>query len=308
MMTSKLYRIIRVLPILFALQAPVGAQTTSAHHDKEFWRQIIRDKYRLPAGESPVALIDELNSYLSSPDPELRDTFGYDIAASWIYRDRLLSATDIRRLVGWYEGNLKSGIGKQGDDSIFLRSFSALSLSSIAALDNKQAVLSQDEFRDLLIAAINYMNAERDLRGYDPQKGWMHATAHTADLLKFLGRDPRLAITDQDTILDVISAKLHGDGHVFVFGENERMAAAVLSLIRRKDFDRKYFESWLAKVNKQNEGLWSRPQLDVTEFAAVQNTKDLLRSLVVQLSLSGQTEPDSNQVKEMILGCLKQLG
>jgi len=297
-----------VLPILFALQAPVGAQTTSAHHDKEFWRQIIRDKYRLPAGESPVALIDELNSYLSSPDPELRDTFGYDIAASWIYRDRLLSATDIRRLVGWYEGNLKSGIGKQGDDSIFLRSFSALSLSSIAALDNKQAVLSQDEFRDLLIAAINYMNAERDLRGYDPQKGWMHATAHTADLLKFLGRDPRLAITDQDTILDVISAKLHGDGHVFVFGENERMAAAVLSLIRRKDFDRKYFESWLAKVNKQNEGLWSRPQLDVTEFAAVQNTKDLLRSLVVQLSLSGQTEPDSNQVKEMILGCLKQLG
>jgi hypothetical protein len=307
-MTSKLYRIIRVLPILFALQAPVGAQTTSAHHDKEFWRQIIRDKYRLPAGESPVALIDELNSYLSSPDPELRDTFGYDIAASWIYRDRLLSATDIRRLVGWYEGNLKSGIGKQGDDSIFLRSFSALSLSSIAALDNKQAVLSQDEFRDLLIAAINYMNAERDLRGYDPQKGWMHATAHTADLLKFLGRDPRLAITDQDTILDVISAKLHGDGHVFVFGENERMAAAVLSLIRRKDFDRKYFESWLAKVNKQNEGLWSRPQLDVTEFAAVQNTKDLLRSLVVQLSLSGQTEPDSNQVKEMILGCLKQLG
>lgn len=297
-----------MLPILFALQAPVGAQTTSAHHDKEFWRQIIRDKYRLPAGESPVALIDELNSYLSSPDPELRDTFGYDIAASWIYRDRLLSATDIRRLVGWYEGNLKSGIGKQGDDSIFLRSFSALSLSSIAALDNKQAVLSQDEFRDLLIAAINYMNAERDLRGYDPQKGWMHATAHTADLLKFLGRDPRLAITDQDTILDVISAKLHGDGHVFVFGENERMAAAVLSLIRRKDFDRKYFESWLAKVNKQNEGLWSRPQLDVTEFAAVQNTKDLLRSLVVQLSLSGQTEPDSNQVKEMILGCLKQLG
>jgi len=297
-----------VLPILFALQAPVGAQTTSAHHDKEFWRQIIRDKYRLPAGESPVALIDELNSYLSSPDPELRDTFGYDIAASWIYRDRLLSATDIRRLVGWYEGNLKSGIGKQGDDSIFLRSFSALSLSSIAALDNKQAVLSQDEFRDLLIAAINYMNAERDLRGYDPQKGWMHATAHTADLLKFLGRDPRLAITDQDTILDVISAKLHGDGHVFVFGENERMAAAVLSLIRRKDFDRKYFESCLAKVNKQNEGLWSRPQLDVTEFAAVQNTKDLLRSLVVQLSLSGQTEPDSNQVKEMILGCLKQLG
>jgi len=307
-MTSKLYRIIRVLPILFALQAPVGAQTTSAHHDKEFWRQIIRDKYRLPAGESPVALIDELNSYLSSPDPELRDTFGYDIAASWIYRDRLLSATDIRRLVGWYEGNLKSGIGKQGDDSIFLRSFSALSLSSIAALDNKQAVLSQDEFRDLLIAAINYMNAERDLRGYDPQKGWMHATAHTADLLKFLGRDPRLSMTDQDTILDVISAKLHGDGHVFVFGENERMAAAVLSLIRRKDFDRKYFESWLAKVNKQNEGLWSRPQLDVTEFAAVQNTKDLLRSLVVQLSLSGQTEPDSNQVKEMILGCLKQLG
>ena len=31
--------------------------------------------------------------------------------------------------------------------------------------------------------------AETDLRGYDPELGWLHAVAHGADLLGVLGRD-----------------------------------------------------------------------------------------------------------------------
>ena len=39
--------------------------------------------------------------------------------------------------------------------------------------------------------ALAYLAAELDLRGIEPRVGWIHATAHTADLLKFLARNPR---------------------------------------------------------------------------------------------------------------------
>lgn len=190
---------------------------------------------------------------------------------------------------------------------MLLRSFSALELSLIAAYDNKKEVLTDEEFAQLLNSAISYMNAERDLRGYDPQKGWMHATAHTADLLQFLARNPRLKPPDQAKILDAIAAKLHQDGHAFTFGENERMAAAVLSLVRRKDFHQNSFESWLARFPAESAALWAAPKLNLAQFAAIQNTKDLLRSVVVQLDSSEQLDSKTENAKQATLACLRKL-
>jgi hypothetical protein len=43
-------------------------------------------------------------------------------------------------------------------------------------------------FRAAVDLLTGYLRDERDLRGFDPKKGWMHATAHTADLLAELSR------------------------------------------------------------------------------------------------------------------------
>ena len=277
-------------------------------HDKEFWKQIAKNDYRLPAGASPAALIDELTNNLGSPDPELRDDLAYDISAAWIYRDGLLSGDELRSLIHKCEANLKVGIGEVGSDSVLLRSFSALELSLITAFDNKRPFMSEADFQQLLTAALNYMSAERDLRGYDRDKGWMHATAHTADLLKFLGRSSRLKAPDQARILEAIAAKLRQGGQVFVFGENERMAASVLSLVRRSDFDQQGFASWLAGFVAQGKTLWKNRPLDVAEFASVQNAKDLLRSALVQLDSSDHADAGGAQsTSRSILDAFKQL-
>jgi len=279
-----------------------------APHDKEFWKQIAKNQYHVPAGASAAALLDELTNNLGSPDPELRDDLAYDISAAWIYRDGLLSGDELRRLIHKCEENLKVGIGEVGNDSILLRSFSALELSLIAAFDNKRPFMSEADFQQLLAAALNYMNAERDLRGYDRDKGWMHATAHTADLLKFLARSPRLKNPDQAGILESVAGKLRQSGQVFVFGENERMAAAVMSLVRRSDFDQQGFASWLAGFVAEGKALWKNRPLDVGEFASVQNAKDLLRSALVQIdSLDPAETGNALSARRAILNCLKQL-
>src|SRR5690242_9394286 len=248
--------------VMFALFfcCAAGAQP-AVHHNKEFWKKIAENKYQVPAGESAASLIDDLTDNLGSPDPELRDELVYGISAVWIYRNGLFSGDELRPLIRKCENNLTVGIGEQGTDTVLLRSFSALELSLIAAFDNKKPFLTNADFADLLKSALSYFKAERDLRGYDVQKGWMHATAHTADLLKFLGRSSRLKTTDQSKILEAIAGKLRQDGHVFVFGENERMAAVILSLVRRSDFSQSDFQSWLNGFAADSNSLWSAEKL-----------------------------------------------
>jgi hypothetical protein len=277
-------------------------------HDKAFWMAIAKNDYRVPEGESADALVVELNQYLGSPDSGLRDDCAYSIAAAWIYRDRRLSNETLRSLLATWTANFRKGLSETGSDGIFVRSFSALDLSTLAALDNVKPFLEDAEFASLLSATLAYLDGEKDLRGFDPQKGWMHATAHTADLLKFLGRSPRLKPTDQGRILGAIRAKMGAVDHVFVFGENERLARAVESLALRSDFDRASFTAWLDQLKADGRRLWQNgPAIDPARFPPVQNSKDLLRSLYVDLALRGKDRPTVEEIRGEILHCLEAL-
>jgi uncharacterized protein DUF2785 len=190
-----------------------------------------------------------------------------------------------------------------------LRSFSALDLSTLAALDNVGPFLTEGEFASVLSDTLAYLEGEKDLRGFDPQKGWMHATAHTADVLKFLGRNPRLKPTDQARILTAVGAKIRAAGLVFVWGENERLARAVESLVLRPDFDRAAFTAWLAAIQEDGKRLWQNgPAIDPGRFPGVQNAKDLLRSLYVGLALRGREQPSVEVARVEILRCIEALG
>ena len=134
----------------------------------------------------------------------------------------------------------------------------------------------------------------------------MHATAHTADLLKFLARSPRLRPADQGRILEAVAAKLRAAGATFTHGENERLAAAALALVLRKDFDAAAFARFLAEVAAPGEHLWDQgPLVDPARYAATQNGKDLLRSLYVALVLN-KAAPEPPRAE--ILKTLEKLG
>jgi len=284
-----------------------GPATGPPRRDRAFWRQIVENGYKVPAGESADALVMEVTDGLGSSDPERRDDFGYSIPAAWIYRQRVVSEPVRRALLKKLGTNLTAGLGETGSDTIFLRSFSALDLSILAALDAVQPFLDDAEFAGLLSAALAYLAGEKDLRAFDPKRGWMHATAHTADLLKFLGRNARLTPADQARVLDAVAAKLRDAGQVFGHGENERLAAAVQSLVLRADFDAAAFERFLADLARPGEHLWDKgPLVDEPRYAATQNAKDLLRSLYVALAPRPAT-PGIDQARAAILATLGKM-
>jgi uncharacterized protein DUF2785 len=269
-------------------------------HDREFWRSLAKNGYAVPASESADALAPELSALLGSPDPELRDDLAYSILGTWIHHSQLSTPTLISLTDEW-KSNLKSGIGEAGNNSVLKRSFSALCLSEIAKREAKSPFMGAHLYHDLVAAGIEYLQAERDLRGYDASLHWIHATAHTADLLGALADSPGLTKDEASSILRAIAARLSTAPQVYTQGEQDRLAAAVVSVIRRKDFDTHSFEDWLGGIQNEDRNVWTNTTLE--SLAHYQNHNYLLQALTVRLSF----EPPSPATERYRTAVLKLL-
>lgn len=264
---------------------PEAPSLAAESRGKPFWKAL-GSECAVPAGESAAGLVREAVSLLGSPDSEWRDDIGYGVVASCVYRKKLLAKQERRALVAELSANLRREIGEAGTDTVLLRSFSALDLSLLAALELQDPALDATGYARLVDAALGYLRDERDLRGLEPRVGWIHATAHAADLLKFLARDARLAPADHTRLLDAAWSKLTAPGTpVFTHAEDERLAAALLSLVRRGDFDAALLQPWLARFVAQEQSVWEKSPPEPSALSASQNARNLLRSLYVQLSL-----------------------
>lgn len=272
-----------------AVPAPVGAQTRT----RAEWVGLAASGFAVPAGQSPAALLFEMDVLLASPDPVLRDEVAYSAAEKWIVRDRVVAPDDLRRLAARWSGNLDDGLGAPPDDRIFKRSFSALCLSLIAAREAATPFLSEPEVRQLFDRLVDYLARERDLRGFDAEHGWMHAVAHTADAFKFLARGPQWRPEHLPRLLEAVRARIAAHDQVFTWGESERLAAALHAAARRPDAVGAVVTDWIARWPAEHAALWANgPRVSPGAFARVENAKQLLRSLHALLAMDpAPTEP-----------------
>jgi hypothetical protein len=281
------------LATLLAMSAMPGhAQTRS----RDAWLALAKSGFAVPAGTTASALLVEMNALLASPDPVLRDEVAYSAAERWILRDKAVAPDDLRRLLTLWSVNLDDGLGTAGDDRIFKRSFSALCLSLVAAREVAAPFLTAAEVQQLFDRLLDYFARERDLRGYDATRGWMHTVAHTADAFKFLARTAAFAPANLGRLLDGVRAKIESADGVFVWGENDRLAWALHAAVRRADADTAAFEAWTARWVEDHKALWAAgPQVDPVRFARVENAKQILRSLAAILAM--EQTPTANGEK-----------
>jgi hypothetical protein len=270
-------------------------------HDRAFWQSVAKNDYAVPSNDSAAALANELSSLLGSPDPELRDDLAYSILARWIYRGVLAQPTLVALTDAW-RANLKNGLGETGTNSVLRRSFSALCLASIAQREAAAPFMGAERYHQLVADGTTYLTAERDLRGYDAKLHWIHATAHTADLLAGLAASPQLTKDEAAGILSAIDARLETVSDVFTQGEQDRLAAAVLAVIRRPEFEAAKFEQWLAGLQNEDRDVWTK--ITPESLARYQNHTYLLQGLFTRLAL----EPESARIgefKQEVLSAMK---
>jgi hypothetical protein len=297
-------RHIVTIAILCSLAATPAAHTQAVSHDSQYFHEIAAHHYAVPPGASAFALAQELTPWLASPDPVLRDELAYTILDIWV-RHKMLTDEQLLTLLPPLQQNLISGIGESGTDSVFKRSFSALTLASFAQRNVQQPFLSPAQYRALLAAAFAYLRDERDNRGFDPAKGWIHATAHTADLLAALTRDPRFTPADQQALFAAVEHRLHSTTGIYSYGEQDRLAVALLSVITRDDFQLAGFQNWLTTA-QQDSVVWQKSPPDPVQLALFENHNYLLEALLARMPSQTPLSPAAAQARDAAREALRQ--
>lgn len=282
----------RLRGLAVTIVAVMGAWLNAEARDAAFWKSIVETDFAVPQNESAGALALDIADLAASADATMRDAYGYEILGAWIYRDHRLAGDELESLRKKLLPAMTSHIGESDNDTIFRRSFSALYMSILAAEDLKRPFLSAAAFKEVLDAALRCHAEEKDLRGYVPGKGWAHATAHVADLLKFLGRSEKLSTEQQKQIVVAVAQRSRSAGIVFAWGEDARLAAALLSLVNRKDFDAAIIKAWFDALVVENKELWKAPTIDAKAYASVRAQGNVLAHLASKIGAQKEIRVD----------------
>jgi len=283
----------------------LGAQEQpTRNHDA--WQPYL-DGQQPNATELPK-LLTQLTSLLGSPSMKLRDDTAYTLLSRWILRDNLASDDQCRSLLKGLTDNLQQQLPEANtttQHAVLLRSFSALSLALLVARDHQAPYLDQVAFDALVTKATQYLIHEPDERGYDPQLGWVHASAHGADLIRQLAKSSRLQPPQQTALLHSISERLQRLQLAFTASEDDRMAHAVVELVQRQDFELARLRTFLTTLAN----LPSRP-LAEHQVTASHNRRLLVQALLVRLLLAPRdhehVEPTIALLKQALLGKLRK--
>jgi Protein of unknown function (DUF2785) len=275
--------------------------------DRSFLRFLVENQ-ALPQGEWVRELTPELLTWLGSSDAELRDRFAYPILTAWIERGQY-GPDELRGIAGQMLNNLGQGLGESGTDSVFLRSFSALILMEVVARDNTEPFLDQADVRELLAGALDYLRRERDLRGWVEGPGWAHAVAHTADLLMMLSRSRHAGPAELAGLLDGVADRLLiPTDTVFLYQEDERLAYAVLNVLRRRLLDHGAVSRWLGRFARPPGYESWQPVFAETGLSVARvNVTSFLRSLYFQLLLTKSPPDDLERLLEAVVEVLREM-
>ncbi|MGN6251751.1 MAG: DUF2785 domain-containing protein [Marmoricola sp.] len=252
-----------------------------------FWQQVVADGLRVPQDRPLADMTVELTTMLGDPDPAIRDGIAFPTLATWIHEgvyDDLLPGLGDGMGVG-----LEQGLGEDGTDTVFVRSYSALVLAECLDRDTAADVLTAETVLRWGDRLMTWYVREQDLRGFVAGKGWAHAVAHGADALAALARSPRLGRNELVVLLDVVADRLlAGTEAFFVAGEADRMALPVRQVLQRDLVGLSILEPWVARVAAHAIAAGSPTQ---HPFRVAGNAQAFLRSLQLQLALGSPQPP-----------------
>ncbi len=219
---------------------------------------------------------------LRSPDPTVRDEQAYAELG-----ERISGGREDAHLVALGE----AGATLLGDQAVQARTFGALLVALVVERANTgtggDAAPRPLHVVSWLAAFAEWYAAERDLRGHDPELGWLHAVAHGADTLGAFAASPLLGPDELLVLLDLARERVQAPTPFHLTqNEDDRLGRAVMTVLLRDDVDDDALRGWVDRLAAP----WcSSPPGPVP--AELDNTVRFARSLYLQLTLGVRDEP-----------------
>lgn len=190
-------------------------------------------------------------------------------------------------------------IGEENTDSVFTRSFSFLVITGVLTKDRQIKVLADENIKHAFKESVNYLQNERDTRGYVEEKGWAHSVAHEADLLESLVRHPKMIKENFDEILNTIHNCLFKDA---TYIDDERLIFVIEAFIDR-GLNEKILEQWVIKIWNELELIYSKEGFSNRYFRTKFNITNFLKTVYFRIGF----KDDNCKLRELINDKLKEL-
>ena len=95
---------------------------------------------------------------------------------------------------------------------------------------------------------------------------------------------------------------------MFAWGENDRVALALQSAVRRQDADAAALTAWTQYWVTAHQDVWATgPQVDPRRFAVVENAKQVMRSLHAALSMETAPTAAGDAARQTLIAALAKM-
>jgi hypothetical protein len=257
-----------------------------------YWESVQATGLAVPSDRPLDELTAELTRMLGDPDPETREHLAVPTLLTWIDRgvyDDLLAGLGDGMAAGLRVG-LAEGASSAPDDSVLRRSWSAVVLAGVIARDNERPLVPGGKVLEWGDRLATWLLREHDLRGDVPGRGRARAIAHGADALAVLAHSPHVGPAELTVLLDVVADRvLTATDVAYGLLEPDRLAAAVMAVLRRNAVALSVLEPWVARIAAR--AAPAATGSDATAAVVAANAQSSLRALHLRLAL-GQQQPD----------------
>lgn len=206
--------------------------------------KIINDEInaQVPLSDETLSLMLD---HIGSLSPDLRDLTIY---SGWckLFSGKLLSLHQKELILDYVLKHelLFFNINEKQSDAVFTRSFSSLLLVILLEDHYQYPWLSKIQETTLIQDTLRYMSLEKDTRGLVESKGWAHAFAHGADLLKTASKSESFGDKEVSQTLAILKRILI-DIDDFLYDEEGRLALASTTMLRLRKLESARLIDWL---------------------------------------------------------------
>ena len=240
-------------------------------------------------------LLKEMVLNIGNPNPYIRDKLVYNSFLEIITKNYLTNA-QLKNLFEQLVTNqyFLYKIGSKNDDTVYKRSFSALTLGILINKDKEQSFLEKSHISFSLDKTCFFLLNEQDRRGFTNEKGWAHSIAHCADLLDEIVTHP---LFEQDLYEKALETILFcvNDSFVYEDDEIERLSTPSAALINRYGLSQEY----LSMIDRLISNFLSKQSYSHLDTRMISNVRNYLRAVYFKVNLEENKRVLLNRLKKI---------
>ncbi|PYY30484.1 DUF2785 domain-containing protein [Paenibacillus illinoisensis] len=170
-------------------------------------------------------------------------------------------------------------------------------------MDRQRNFLIKADIEAIHHRLTTYLKEEKDVRGYVDEKGWAHAPAHASDAVEDLAQSPYMDETALRELLDSLAVKITDSSAVYIHDEDQRIAHAVVSIVRCKLLNKSDLAAWIAALEQACiDQTGERSYVEISRISM--NVRVFLQTLY--LVIRKEEQDPFPLVRELVLNALEK--